>query len=119
MDEETEQSPEAEARLNDWQEVLAGVMVHVANEHIVLARMEEFVFPRPAHLAPSKFESEQLQSRTNQVVGLLGGSPLGRQLIIRANDCSDKTSVARYDEYPAAAMAEVVNMYHRTRRSVC
>jgi hypothetical protein len=91
--------------------VLAATVDYVGKEPLVLAHLEEYFSPQPASLTPPHSDGKELQQRVNRVVEKLGGPPM---LIITPTDGPKP----RYDFYPAAAMHEVVNMFHRTRRSV-
>jgi hypothetical protein len=90
----------------------------IAAERYALALLEDYFSPKPASLALSSQEGKALEKRASQVVARFGGPPQ-RILIIRANDGSDDGKTEHFDDYPAAAMAEIVNMFHRTRRAVC
>jgi hypothetical protein len=94
------------------------IIEHIAAERYALALLEDHFDPKPAKLAPSTPEAKALEGRASRVVASFGGPPQ-RILIIRANDGSDDGKAEHFDDYPAAAMAEIVNMFHRTRRSVC
>jgi hypothetical protein len=68
---------------------------------------------RPARLSRSK-----RQRRCSRVIQSFGGQP-EIHLTIRANDGSDDGKTQHFDDYPGAAMSEMVALFHRTRRSVC
>jgi hypothetical protein len=91
---------------------------HITAERYALALLEDNFHPKPAKLAQSKADAKALEGRSSRVVASFGGPPQ-KILIIRANDGSDDGKAEHFDDYPAAAMAEIVNMFHRTRRSVC
>lgn len=97
---------------------LTKVVEQIAAEQVTLALLEDFFSPKPAKLAQSEAEVKSLDDRSSQVIQRFGGPPRVH-LIIRANDGSDDGKVEQFDDYPAAAIAEIVNMFHRTRRSVC
>src|SRR5277367_6983972 len=90
----------------------------IAAEQVALALLEDLFHPKPAKLAQSEAEAKVLERRSSEIVQQFGGPPRVH-LVIRANDGSDDGKSDRFDEYPAAAIADVVNMFHRTRRSVC
>src|SRR5713226_8402027 len=99
-------------RLDSYVAALSATMQYAGTEPIVLAQLEEFFYPKPAKLAASDSDAKELEKRADRVVERLGGPP---RLLITSADGSKP----RYDLYPAAAMYEVIRMYHRTRRSVC
>lgn len=103
---------EDEERLDSYVTALAATIRYAGTEPIVLAQLEEFFSPKPAQLAASDSDGNELQERADRVVEQLGGPP---RLLITSVDGPKPC----YDLYPAAAMYEVVKMYHRTRRSVC
>lgn len=90
-------------------QILGKTLEYVANEAVVLNRLEEFFSPKPAKLAASDTEAKALQHRTDCVIELLGGPP--------KSDTQSANSV-HHDIYPLAAISEVMNMFHRTRKSV-
>jgi len=94
------------------------IIEHIAAERYALALLEDYFSPKPARLAQSSQDARTLERRSSQVVTRFGGPPQ-QILVIRANDRSDDGKSEHFDDYPAAAMAEIVNMFHRTRRSVC
>jgi hypothetical protein len=118
MDGQADEANEEEERANTLTLVLTKIVEQIAAERVSLALLEDFFSPKPAKLAQSEAEAKSLEKRSSQIVQRFGGPPRVH-LIIRANDGSDDGKVEHFDDYPAAAMAEVVNMFHRTRRSVC
>lgn len=93
-------------------EALAGTISVVANEPFVLNALEPFFSPKPAKLGAGE-DVKELQRRVDRLVESLGGPP---KLVIRT---MGDEAAEKVDFYPAAAIAEVVNMFHRVRRSVC
>lgn len=55
-------------------QVVGSVVAYVANEAVVLARLEEFMSPQPSDLWPSD-RSEDLERRLNRLVARMGGTP--------------------------------------------
>jgi hypothetical protein len=94
-----------EEDLDRFERVLAATVDYVGKEPIVLAYLEQYFSPPPASLA------NDLDQRLNLLAERLGGPP---RLIIRGKD----EPKPRYDAYPAAAIHEVISMFHRARRSV-
>jgi hypothetical protein len=97
--------------LDRFTEVLAATVKSIVNEPVLLARLEPHFSPKPASLVPQDSDEKEFQQRVDRLIVRLGGPP---NLIFRGKD----EPRPRYDEYPGAAMHEVVNMFHRTRRSV-
>lgn len=118
MDERADEANDDKQRANTLTLVLTKVVEQIAAERVSLALLEDFFSPKPARLAQSEAEAKSLEKRSSQIVRRFGGPPRVH-LIIRAVDGSDDAKVEHFDDYPAAAMAEIVNMFHRTRRSVC
>jgi hypothetical protein len=88
-----------------FETVLAATVDYVGKEPMVLAHLEQYFSPQPASLAKG------LDHRLNILATQLGGPP---RLIFRGID----EPKPRYDMYPAAALHEVIAMFHRARRSV-
>jgi hypothetical protein len=93
------------------QKVLIATVEHVVNQQVILARLERQFSPKPATLVPHGSDSKELEQRMGRLVAKLGGPPLVG--FIGVNDPKP-----RFDLFPRAALHEVVNMFHRTRRSV-
>ena len=91
--------------------VLGHVISVIANETTVLARLEEFFSPPPAKLAQNEEEGNALQKQIDNLIGKLGGPP---KLISVGKGEKKPTS----DIYPTAAISEIINVFHRARRSV-
>ena len=91
-------------------EILGKTLEHTANEAVVLARLEEFFAPKPAKLAASDTEAEALHRRVDRVIELLGGPPTSDT---QGDNC------VHHDVYPLSAVSEVLNTFHRARKSVC
>jgi len=94
-----------EEDLDRFEKVLAATVDYVGKEPIVLTYLEQYFTPQPASLA------NDLDQRLHLLAERLGGPP---RLIIRGKD----EPKPRYDAYPAAAMHEVISMFHRAKRSV-
>lgn len=92
------------------------VIEWIAAENISLALLDDFLSPKPVSLSSSSEESAELEKRISRIVQRFGGPP---RIAIRANDGSGENKSEAVDEYPGAAFAELVNMFHRTRRAVC
>jgi hypothetical protein len=90
-------------------EILGKTLEYVANEVIVLSRLEEFFSPEPARLTPSDAEAEAPQRRVDCVIELLSGPP--------KSETQSGNSV-HHDVYPLSAISEVINMFHRILKSV-
>ncbi len=96
-------------------EKIADVLRHVinvtANEVTALSRLEEFFSPVPSKLAKNEKEVKELQKRVDKLIENLSGPP---RLFLLGKD----EKRPKYDTYPNAAMSEVINVFHRARRSV-
>lgn len=90
-------------------EILGKTLDYVANEAVVLNRLEEFFSPKPSKLASSDAEAQDLHDRVDRLVESLSGPP--------KRDTAPANPV-KVDIYPLAAISEVINMFHRTRKSV-
>jgi hypothetical protein len=98
-----------ERRRDRLVELLAKTLDYVANESVVLSRLEEFFSPKPPKLANSDAEARDLHERVDHLVeSLAGRSKLG----------AEPSNLVKVDSYPLAAISEVINMFHRTRKSV-
>jgi len=91
--------------------ILGHVISVTVNEATVLARLEKYFSPTPAKLAQNEEEGNLLQKQIDNLIEKLGGPP---RLIIKGNDEKKST----YDNYPIAAISEIINVFHRVRRSV-
>jgi hypothetical protein len=91
---------------------LTGAIRLVADEPVALAKLEPFFSPKPARL-DDHYDAKALQARVDCLVEALGGPP---RLVVRRIGDPTKESA---DFYPQAALSEVVNMFHRTRRAIC
>src|SRR3989338_9180641 len=92
--------------------VLGDALAHAANETLILSRLEEFFSPQLAKLAASEDAAKALNSQVDRLVAIYGGAP---HLIIQGiNDPKPK-----YDTYMSAALAEVIEVFKRARRSIC
>lgn len=90
-------------------EILGKTLDYVANEAVVLKRLEEFFSPEPPKLATSDAEAQDLQDRVDHLVESLGGPPKAG---------TAPPNLVKVDTYPLAIISEVINMFHRTRKSV-
>jgi hypothetical protein len=90
-------------------EILGKTLDYVANEAVVLNRLEEFFSPKPAKLATSDAGARELQDRIDHLVESLGGPP---------KTGTTSPNLVKVDSYPLAAISEAINMFHRTRKSV-
>jgi len=118
MEANIDDASEAKGKIDRESAVLTKVMEYIAAENIALVLLEDHFLPKPAKLAQSESETKAIEKRMSRIIQQFGGQPQ-RHLIIRANDGSDDGKSEHFDAYPAAAMVEIVNMFHRTRRSVC
>lgn len=103
------------ARKKQEKELLSavtGAIRLVADEPVVIAKLDPFFSPKPARLE-DHCEAKILQARVDRLVETLGGPP---RLVVRRIGDSTKENA---DYYPQAAIGEVVNMFHRTRWSIC
>jgi len=87
-------------------------LAHVANETLILARLEEFISPKPAQLAKTDAEANALDAQVDRVIALYGGVP--RFFIQGINDPKPK-----YDTYMSDAIDEAIEVFKRARRSLC
>lgn len=101
-----------EERIDLLADVLGDTLAHAANEALILARLEEFLDPRPPKLATTKEHAEALNEAIDRLVREYGGPP--RLIIQFANEPK-----ARYDTYLSAALDEVLKLFDRTRNSLC
>jgi hypothetical protein len=92
--------------------VLGDTLAHAANEALILARLEEFLDPKPPKLATSKEHADALNKSIDTLVRLYGGPP--RLIIHFTNEPKP-----RYDTYLSAALGEVMRLFDRTRNSLC
>jgi hypothetical protein len=92
--------------------VLGDTLAHAANEALILARLEEFLDPKPPKLATSKEHADALNKSIDTLVRLYGGPP--RLIIHFTNEPKP-----RYDTYLSAALDEVMRLFDRTRNSLC
>lgn len=92
--------------------VLGDTLAHAANEALILARLEEFLDPKPPKLATSREHADALNKSIDTLVKLYGGPP--RLIIHFTNEPKP-----RYDTYLSAALGEVMRLFDRTRNSLC
>lgn len=103
---------EEEKYVEELVKAIGPALAYTANEPILLARLEKFFRPAPAKLARTKDETESLNQRVGRLCENLGGPP--QIIIARENEPLDT-----YDTYAAAALNEILNSFHRCRRSIC
>ena len=99
-------------REKELTQALMGTLSMVANEQIVLLKLEPFFSPKPAKLDDS-CDVKTLDRQIAELTEMLGGPP--RLIVRKIGDDSKEPA----DYYPVAALNEVINMFHRVRRSVC
>lgn len=100
-----------EENLDRFATVLAATVEYVGKEPLVLAYLEQYFSPKPASLVPCDSDGKELEQWVIRLAERFGGPP---RSIIRGKD----EPKPRYDLYPSAAMHEVINMFHRARRSL-
>ncbi|CAL95691.1 hypothetical protein azo3074 [Azoarcus olearius] len=93
-------------------EAIGGALQYAANEAIVLARLEEFLSPKPAQLAADGNAVKSLNDLADRVTALYGDAP---RLIIQGTN--DPKPV--FDTYLSAAIDEAIEVFKRARRSLC
>jgi hypothetical protein len=98
-----------EDRLAD---ALGAALQHAASEALMLARLEEFFSPQPVKLAATPREVKVLEELADDATRLYGGAP---RLIIQGVNDPKPT----YDTYMSAAIDEAIEVFHRSRRSLC
>lgn len=101
-----------ENRIDRLADVLSDTLAHAANEALILARLEEFLDPKPPKLATSKEHADALNKAIDALVREYGGPP--RLIIHFTNEPKP-----RYDTYLSAALDEVMELFKRTRNSLC
>lgn len=92
-------------------DILGDTLAHAANEALILARLEEFLDPKPPKLATSKEHADSLNKSIDALVSEYGGPP---KLIIHFTN----EPKPRYDTYLAAALDEAMQLFKRTRNSL-
>lgn len=102
----------SDERADRLADVLGDTLAHAANEALILARLEEFLDPRPPKLATSKKHADALNKSIDALVKEYGGPP--RLIIHFTNEPKP-----RYDTYLSAALGEVMQLFNRTRNSLC
>lgn len=93
-------------------EAVGGALQYAANEAVVLARLEEFLSPKPAQLAADEGAVKSLNDLVDRVISLYGGAP---RLIIQGVD----DPKPKFDTYLSAAINEAIEVFKRARRSLC
>lgn len=91
---------------------IGGALQYVADESIVLARLEEFFSPKPAQLVTNEVEAKSLNDLVDRVTALYGGAP---RLFIQGID----DPKPNFDTYLSAAIDEAFEAFSRSRRSLC
>jgi len=102
----------SDERTDRLADVLGDTLAHAANEALILARLEEFLDPKPPKLAASKEHADALNKSIDALVREYGGPP--RLIIHFTNEPKP-----RYDTYLSAALGEVMQVFNRTRNSLC
>jgi hypothetical protein len=103
---------DAENHKDRLAKALGSALQHAASEAVMLARLEEFFSPQPAKLASTPPEIKVLDELADDAIRLYGGAP--RLIIQRINDPKPT-----YDTYMSAAIDEAIEVFHRSRRSLC
>lgn len=99
-------------REDRFAEAIGGALQYAVNEALVLARLEEFLSPKPAQLARDENAVKSLNDLATRVAALYGDAP---QLIIQG--INDPKPI--FDTYLSAAIDEAIEVFKRTRRSLC
>lgn len=99
-------------REDRFAEAIGGALQYAANEAVVLARLEEFLSPKPAQLATDEDAVKSLNDLADRVTALYGG--VSRLIIRGVNDPKPA-----FDTYLSAAIDEAVEVFKRARRSLC
>lgn len=102
----------SDERTNRLASVLGDTLAYAANEALILAQLEEFLDPKPPELATSKEHADALNKSIDALVRDYGGPP---RLIIQ----STNEPKPLYDTYLPAALGEVMQLFNRTRNSLC
>lgn len=105
-------TPTSEDRADRLAVVLGDTLAHAANEALILARLEEFLDPKPPNLAKSKEHADELNKSIDRLIRDYGGPP--RLFIQSVNEPKPK-----YDTYLPAALDEVTHLFNRARNSLC
>jgi len=92
-------------------DTIGSVMAFVANETVLLSRMEEFFSPEPAKLWSDDQYPGMIQELDN-AVDKMGG--LGTPILVR-----EDAPPPEVDTYPEAILHELISAFHRSRKSVC
>jgi hypothetical protein len=68
--------PDADTDREDrFADAIGGALQYAANEAVVLARLEEFLSPKPAQLATDENAVKSLNDLADRVTALYGGAP--------------------------------------------
>ncbi|MDH5572802.1 MAG: hypothetical protein OEY89_13635 [Gammaproteobacteria bacterium] len=102
---------DAEEDIEKFAGTIGDAMAYVANEAILLARMEEFFSPKPARLW-AESEEDYFTKKLDKAVENMGGPP---RLILMKTD----EPPPQCDTYPEAVLREVITAFQRARKSVC
>jgi hypothetical protein len=102
----------SDERTDRLADVLGDTLAHAANEALILARLEEFLDPKPPELVTSKEHADAVNKSIDSLIREYGGPP--RLIIHVTNDPKP-----RYDTYLSAALDEVMQSFNRTRNSLC
>ncbi len=96
--------------MNDVADIIGSAMSYVANEAILLAKMEEYFTPKAAKLWETD-EEEFITTKLNKAVVNMGGAP--ESILMKFGD-----PLPVCDTYPEAALREVITAFNRARKSV-
>lgn len=99
-------------RSNRLANVLGDTVAHAANEALILARLEEFLDPKPPQIAHTKEDEDDLNKNIDKLILAYGGPP---RLVILADSDPKPT----YDTYLSAAIDEAIHCFKRSRNSLC
>lgn len=98
---------------DDFSETLGKLLDVTVNEATVMRLMEEFFTPQPANLAETDEEAEELTNQIEELLKTYGGP-------FPVFSLDEHTEFPpRIDTYAHAAVEEIVQSFHRCRRSVC
>lgn len=92
-------------------ESLGGLMKHTLDEGVLLNNMDEFFSPCPAKLVQTQDEAKGLEERLSKLSEKLGEPP-----VLNIVD-EDESKLPRFDTYGAAAIQEILTIFHRCRRA--
>jgi len=103
-------SEKQETDVEEFADVIGDAMAYVANEAVILARLEGHFTPKPAILW-REGEQGNIKKRLDNVIEKMGGSP--ESFLHFEGD-----PLPIYDTYSNAALNEVIATFYRARKSV-